>query len=198
MVAQTKPRRFTPEEYLDSERDAETRSEYEDGVILAMAGASLEHVTITYNFGAELRQQLRHAGCRGFSPDLRVRVLAGNRYYYPDFVAVCGQLEYEVIERMPSLINPTLIVEVLSASTERRDRGSKWLAYKTLPSLSAYLLIHQDRPFIEIFTRIADTQRWEYGEVEGLDSTLILSSIGCQVALAEIYADVEFQEIEEA
>src|SRR5579871_717255 len=93
MVAQTKLYYFTPEEYLERERNAETRSEYDDGVILAMAGASLEHVTITYNLGAELRQQLRRTGCRGFSPDLRVRVPVGNKYYYPDFAAVCGQGE---------------------------------------------------------------------------------------------------------
>jgi Uma2 family endonuclease len=194
MVAKQTPRYITQKEYLEQERTAESKSEYDNGVITAMAGASPEHAAITYNFGVAIHPHLRHAGCRGFSADLRVRLEAGNRYYYPDMAVVCGKPTFEDEWGMRSLLNPTLIVEVLSDTTERYDRGKKWLAYQRLESLSTYLLIHQDRPYMEVYTRNQATNSWEYHTVEGLDSRLNLSTLGCEIALGDVYADIEFQE----
>ena len=192
MVAQPQHYYITPMEYLERERNAEFKSEYDDGVILAMAGSSPEHAAITFNFGAELQPHLRRAGCRGFSPDLRVRVEAGNRYYYPDLTVVCGEPEFdEAVTGMQSLRNPTLILEVLSPSTERQDRGRKWLAYQGLASLSTYVLAHQDRPCVEVYSRNPDTQVWEYRKVEGLEAALELPAFACNLALAQIYTDAE-------
>jgi Uma2 family endonuclease len=190
MVATRSGRFITPEEYIELERDAETKSEYDDGVIVAMAGGSPEYAAITFSLGAELGPHLRAAGCRGFSSDLRVRVDVSNRYYYPDLAVVCGQPEYETINGVRSLRNPSIIVEVLSDSTEMRDRGTKWLAYKTIDSISMYLLVHQNRPYIEVYMRAGD--KWEYRAVEGLDAVLALPALGGEVALAGIYADVDF------
>src|SRR5579859_4604384 len=123
MVAQTKPCYITPEEYLRRERNAETKSEYYDGVIVAMAGASPEHNIIAANVIIQLNAQLRDRGCIPFTGDLRVRVDACNRYFYPDTTLVCGQPTYQMLEGLRSLLNPALIVEVLSDSTAAQDRG---------------------------------------------------------------------------
>jgi Uma2 family endonuclease len=156
MVAYAKKKTYiTPQEYLKWERKAETRSEYYDGVIVAKAGASWEHNLITGNMQGEFHAQLRGKPSVAVSQDLRVYVPVYNRYCYPDVVVVCGEPWFED-SNLDTLLNPTLIVEVLSESTWRTDRVEKYDGYTTLESLSTYVLVAQDRPRAECYNRQPD------------------------------------------
>ena len=181
---------LTAEEYLVLERQAETKSEYIDGEMVAMTGGTSEHSLVTMNVGGLLWQQLRQGSCRVYTGDLRVRILAADVYYYPDLSVVCGEPCFEEGNR-DNLLNPILIVEVLSPSTESYDRGGKFQNYQTLQSLQEYVLVSQNQPRVEHFLR-QDGHVWLYTDVSGLDNTASLSSIGCQLPLADIYARVEF------
>jgi Uma2 family endonuclease len=180
----------TPDEYLALDRAAEFKSEYHAGLILAMAGASEAHNIISLNVAAELRARLRCGPCRPFSADLRVRVGEADLYAYPDVVVVRGERQY-ADGRRDVLLNPTLIVEVLSSTTEAYDRGEKFKGYQTLESLQEYLLIAQDQPHVEQYTRQADG-RWTLSEAADLAAVLHLSSIGCVLVLTEVYDGVDF------
>lgn len=181
--------RLTPQEYLERERKAEKKSEYDDGVIVAMSGASWEHNLITSNVLRELGNQLRGKPCAVVGQDMRVRVPECNRYYYPDIVVVCGKPLFEDGE-LDTLLNPTLIIEVLSDSTETRDRGGKWLCYQTLDALTTYVLVAQAEPLIEIYRLQEST--WTYSKVKGSEEDLSLDAIGCELRLADVYERVEF------
>ena len=176
MVAQTKTSYLTPEEYLRRERDAATKSEYHNGVLVAMAGASPEHHLLTANVITQLNLHLRRRGCLPFASDLRVRVDACNRYFYPDTAVVCGEPVYQSLEGLRSLQNPSLIVEVMSDTTEAQDRGEKWHCYQTLESLSTYVLIAQDLARVEVFTRIEGGD-WRLSTFHGLDTVVRLPVI---------------------
>jgi Uma2 family endonuclease len=191
MVAQTEPHYVTPEEYLRREDAAETKSEYYNGVIVAMSGASPEHNIITANLVAELRANLRPHGCITFANDLRVHVNACNCYFYPDVSVICGQPDYQLVQGLRALRNPTLIVEVLSPSTATQDRGDKWHCYQTLDSLSTYVLATQDRARVEVYTRLEGGD-WRLSTSHGLETTVRLPTYGCEIPMAEIYADVTF------
>lgn len=178
---------YTPEEYLALERNAEFKSEYLDGRIVAMTGASIAHVTITGNVHAELRQRLRGTLCRAFMGDMRVQIGDGRRYMYPDVVAVCG--EPQLMDRMQdTLMNPALIVEVLSPTTEAYDRGEKFLHYRGIESLQEYVLVAQDRVLVERFVRAGEF--WTLSTIRDLDAPLELTSVGCEIPLREIYENV--------
>ena len=180
---------MTVDEYLALERDAEARHEYWDGVVLAMGGASPAHNAICWNLTGILHPQLRGSSCRGFAHEMRVRVPASNRYVYPDVVVVCGEPMFQK-DDVDVLTNPTLVVEVLSPSTEERDRGIKLFGYRGLPSLSVCLLVAQDRVWIEHWTRQEDG-RWLVAEIDDPEATLDLPEIGCALPLSALYADVE-------
>jgi Uma2 family endonuclease len=191
MVAYARKPYVTPQEYLKWERKAETRSEYHDGVIVGMAGASKEHNRITVNLGGEIHAQLKGKTCEPFASDMRVYVPVVNRYYYPDVVVVCGEPRFED-SNLDTLLNPTLIVEVLSDSTERTDRVEKYDGFTTLESLSTYVLVAQDRPRIECYNRQPDGT-WQHTVAKGLEAVLELKAIDCAVPLADVYARVEFK-----
>jgi Uma2 family endonuclease len=180
---------ITPEEYLTIERKAEYKSEYYNGEMFAMAGASEQHVLIVTNVVAELRGQLRGRPCTVYSTDLRVRVSPTGLYTYPDVVVVCGQPQF-ADEQRDMLLNPTLIVEVLSDSTKDYDRGGKFEHYRSFASFREYVLIAQDRCHVEHFVRQSDN-RWLLSETNRLEDTIHLSSINCNLALTEVYAKVE-------
>jgi Uma2 family endonuclease len=185
---QPKPR-LTPEEYLASERKAEYKSEYFNGEMFAMSGASERRVNIVANLMYLLVGQLRGRPCKAYASDLRVRVSPTGLYTYPDVVVVCGQPQFADDQR-DTLLNPTLIVEVLSESTKDYDRGGKFEHYRTLDSFSEYVLIAQDRYHVEHFVRQPD-KRWLLAETNRLEDTFHLSSIDCDLALAEVYDKVE-------
>ena len=180
---------LTPEEYLAIERKAESKSEYFHGEMFAMAGASERHVLIVTNVVAELRGQPRHRPCTVYSTDLRVRVSPTGLYTYPDVVVVCGQPQF-ADDQKDTLLNPTLIVEVLSESTKDYDRGGKFEHYRTLTSLREYVLIDQDKYHVEHFVRQPEN-RWLLSETNRLGDTIRLPSIDCDLALAEVYDKVE-------
>ena len=184
--------RFTPAEYLALERDAEYKSQFLDGEIFAMSGASEEHNLVAGNVFASLHTQLRTRPCRVYITDLRVRDRASGLYTYPDVVAVCGERKFEDKQVLDTLLNPTLLVEVLSKSTEGFDRGEKFRRYRTIDSLKEYLLVAQDKCYIEHYTRQPDNQ-WLLSERQELDDEILLSSISCRLLLSDIYENVSFE-----
>ena len=186
---------YTPEEYLALERNAEFKSEYLDGRIVAMTGATIPHATIAGNVHAQLHQRLRGGPCSAFISDMRVQVGGGRRYTYPDVVAVCG--EPQLMDRMlDTLMNPALIVEVLSPSTEAYDRGEKFLHYRTIESLQEYVLVAQDRVLVERFVRSGEF--WTLSTLVDLEDSLELTSVGCAMPLREIYEKVSLPSPEAA
>lgn len=179
---------LSPEEYLRNERLAETKSEYIDGMLVAMSGATRWHVLLTTNIAIELGRQLEDRPCEVYAQDLRVRVEEDGMYAYPDVVVVCDPPEFQDDE-FDVLLNPTVIIEVLPESTEAYDRGLKFARYRQRASLQEYVLVAQDRVSIERFTRQGDL--WTLAEATGLDATIDLPSIGCTPALRDIYDMVE-------
>jgi Uma2 family endonuclease len=184
--------RLTAEEYLRIERAAEWKSEYIDGGMLAKAGASPRHVLIATNLTGEFRNQLREAPCTVYSADLRVATDRQRHYTYPDVVVIRDSLQF-VDEHRDTVTNPTLIVEVLSESTEKYDRGAKFERYRSVPSLSVYLLVSQDRVHVELFTRQRDGG-WFLREWSDPSAEIDIPSLRCRVKVAEIYAKVTFGE----
>ncbi len=181
---------LTPEAYLDLERQAEGKHEYIDGTLVAMAGASANHSRIQFNMIAHLKPQLRPRGCFGFGSDMRVKSGAYSIYSYPDLAIVCGKPEYGT-DRADTLLNPILLVEILSPSTERYDRGKKFAHYRRIPTLAEYVIVAQDAPLIEHYVRQPDGT-WRWAAVEGLDETITLPTVKCSLPLAEVYDQVEF------
>ena len=178
---------YTPEEYLALERKATLKSEYINGEILAMSGASLAHTRITADIVTELNNQLRGGECEVISNDMRVKTGPRGAYFYPDVVVFCGgpQVEDNVFD---TLLNPILVVEVLSPSTEAFDKGEKFMHYQEIASLREYILVSQDRVRVEHY-RLAETQ-WVQSEFHAPEDVLPLVSIGCELSLADIYRRV--------
>ncbi|NLY02475.1 MAG: Uma2 family endonuclease [Rhodopirellula sp.] len=182
-------RRLTPEEYLAQERKAEYKSEYYDGETFAMSGASRAHNLIAGNVIREAGNQLRDRDCEVYSSDMRVKVSRTGLYTYPDVVMVCGEPRFEDAE-VDTLLNPTVLFEVLSESTEGHDRGKKAEHYRRIPSLREYILIAQDECHVERFSRQPD-HGWLLWETEDIEAVLDLPSISCQIKLSDIYAKVQ-------
>jgi Uma2 family endonuclease len=178
---------YSPQEYRALERAAECKSEYVEGRIYAMAGASREHILITFNIGRSLGNQLANRPCEIYPSDMRVKSAAARNYRYPDIAVVCGAAQFED-HRADTLLNPTLLVEVLSPSTEASDRGEKFAEYMRIPSLREYLLVAQDRPRIDHYAR--QGAGWLLTVAEGLDAVLTLDAIGCALELREVYRRV--------
>jgi Uma2 family endonuclease len=179
----------TPAEYLAAERRSREKNEYVNGRIYAMAGASRVHNLIVGNLFAELRSQLRGRPCEAYVNDMRVKVQRTGMYTYPDVAAVCGDPGMED-EHLDTLLNPSVIVEVLSPSTESYDRGEKFAHYRRLESLQEYVLVAQVTPRVEHFRREGD--HWVLTELDGTDAEVALSSVGCVLALGDIYDRVVF------
>lgn len=178
---------WTPEEYLAWEREQPTRHELHDGEVFAMAGASFEHNQIVINVGAELRAALRDRPCRVCASDLRVKVPATGLYTYPDASVVCGRAELED-KHLDTLLNPVVLIEVLSESTADYDRGTKFTHYRTIPSFRDYVLVSSDRILIEHHARNPDGS-WTLREHRA-GERFRLDSVGCELAVDEIYLKV--------
>jgi Uma2 family endonuclease len=181
---------LTPEEYLAIERRAEYKSEYIDGEIIAMTGASRRHNLIAVNITREISQQLKGRRCEGYGSDMRVRVPSTRLYTYPDVVVVCGEPEFED-DFVDTLLNPTLIVGALSESTELYDRGKKFGFYRTIESLAEYLLVAQDECRVEQYVKQPDG-RWLLSDYRAPEEVVELGSIQCRLALREVYDKVSF------
>lgn len=180
---------YTAAEYLRLERAAEHKSEFVNGRIHAMTGASRAHNLIVGNIFGEIRARLRGRPCEVYVNDMRVKVRQTGLYTYPDVAAVCGapQFEDDVVD---TLLNPSVIVEVLSDSTEKYDRGTKFSHYRRLESLREYILVSQDRPSVEKFVRT--NELWTLEEISGPDAMLTIESLDCSISLSDIYGRVEF------
>lgn len=178
-------------EYLAGERTADTKHEYYAGEVFAFAGGSEQHNLIIANVLASLHAQLRRRTCTVYPNDMRVKISRTGLYTYPDVVAVCGKAQFEDDDR-DTLLNPTVIVEVLSPSAESYDRGKKFQNYRTIEDLKEYLLIAQDSR-IEHYIR-QDDQQWLLSEAISPDSTIDLPSIGCTLALLDVYEKVILDE----
>ncbi len=178
------------DDWLEGERATpEGRSEFVDGEVFAMTGASLAHNAIVTNISGELHSQMKGRPCQVYANNVKVLIRSANAGKYPDLVALCGEPEL-LDDRRDVLLNPSLIVEVLSDSTEAYDRGDKFALYRRLPSLREYLLLSQERMAAELYTRQADG-RWTLTDFTALTDRVPLASIDCTLALAEVYDKLE-------
>jgi Uma2 family endonuclease len=191
MSAAPKPK-LTAKEYLVIERNAKFKSEFFKGEMFAMAGASREHNRIKENLIIKIGAQLEGGPCQTFSSDQRVLVEATGLYTYPDIVILCGPGIYDPEDR-DTLTNPTAIIEVLSPSSEKYDRGSKFRNYKKIPSLTEYVLVAQDEPVCDRFVRQADGS-WALVSFVELTAMLAFASIPVQIPLVDVFAGITFPE----
>ena len=181
---------LTPEEYLAFERESVVKHEYVAGALLAMAGASRRHSLIQSAMITSLNNRLTARPCDVHPSDMRVKVSSVGIYLYPDITVVCGTSELEDTVQ-DTLLNPTVIIEILSPSTANYDRGLKFHRYQLIPSLRDYLLIAQDRPLVEHYAR-EDDGRWSPSTYADMDGTIPLPNIACSFPLAEIYRQISF------
>jgi len=183
---------WTESEYLAFERESAFKHEFLNGEIVAMAGASRYHnLIVSYTIGA-LTAKLRGTRCRVYPSDMRVHMPASGDYAYPDMSIVCGEDKFRD-DQFDTLTNPIIIIEVLSPNTEPNDRGIKFQKYRQIETLQTYVLIAQDQPRIEWFTRQPSGQ-WLLTEAVGLEAKVDLAAANCELALAEVYAEVNFEE----
>ncbi len=179
--------RLTEQEYLEFERSSPEKHEYADGEIFAMSGGTFEHSTVTANILGEARNALPNRRCRVLDSNMRVNVPITGRYVYPDALIFCGRPEF-TDETRDTLVNPRLIVEVLSDSTEAYDRGDKFAGYRSIPSFQEYVLASQKEPRIEVFTRQPDGS-WTL-RIYGPGERVVLASVECTIEVDRIYEGV--------
>lgn len=187
MIALPQNVSLSPDEYIEAEKNSPVKHEYNDGAIYAMAGASDEHVTIAVNLTAILRSHLRGSSCRIYSSDMKVNIVEDNCYYYPDVVVSCDPRDRQLKYYKQY---PKLIIEVLSESTEAKDRGQKFHHYQNIETLQEYVLVSQETERVEVFRR-NQAGLWVLYSFYG-DDQVELASLGLSVDLAEIYENVEF------
>lgn len=190
MSAQPKLK-YTLQEYLELDRNSEARLEYWDGEIFDMSGVSPEHDQIEGNLHFHLRGKLRGKQCRIFLANTRIKVPSLPPYRYGDSSGLCGVPQYDEIGGIKVLTNPSIIIEVLSSSTEAYDRGDKFTNYKSIPSLREYLLVAQHRHHVSHFVKQGDGS-WNHREFNSLDEVVKLVSLECELSLREIYEDLDF------
>ena len=178
-------------EYLSTERASSDKHEFAFGEIYAMGGASARHVEIVSNLVRELGNQLRQRPCRVYSTDLRLCVDTDHRYTYPDVVVVCGQPQF-LDDQLDTLLNPDLIVEVLSESTRNYDRGDKFQQYRGIPSFREYLLVDQAKAHVERYSK-QNNGTWSLWETDSLREVVHLESISVELPLSEIYFKIDFE-----
>ena len=181
---------LTPEEYLTWERKQPFKNEYHNGQIIAMSGASRSHNRITVDITIQLGNQLMNSECEVFASEMRVRTNPEVSYFYPDVIVVCGEPRFED-DTFDTLLNPIIVIEVLSPSTAAFDRGEKFEHYKQLASLQEYILISQDSVRVEHYRR--EGTQWTHNRFQRLEDTLSLISIECEVPLRAIYRRVRFR-----
>lgn len=188
-----KNQKYTLEEYVELDHNSEEKIEYWDGQVFTLAGVSEIHDRIQGNTYFAARSKLKGKDCRVFLSDMRVKVPAYLPYRYPDLSSLCGQAEFEKLGKQELLVNPSLIIEILSDSTAEFDRGYKFTYYKSIKSFVEYILIAQDRPHVSQFVKQADNS-WLNHEFNTLAEKFYLSSLECEITLKEIYETVEFSE----
>jgi Uma2 family endonuclease len=189
--------KMTMEEYIEFDKNNEGRWEYFDGEVIDMAGGSVSHNRISRNLIGIFDRKLEGGTCEAFAEGMRIKVPKALPYRYPDVVVVCGEMIIEKIQGQEMLVNPLLIIEVLSSSAEGYDHGSKFTAYQSIESFREYLLIAQDRPHITQYARQPEGQ-WLRKDIEGIGSVLKLACMDCEITFDEIYRLVKFSPTEGA
>ncbi len=182
--------RLTEAEYLQMERAADFKSEFFDGEMFAMAGGTPEHSLIATNVAREFGNRLRGRPCVAYNSDLRIKVEATGLNTYPDLSIICGPLQFSEGTN-DTAVNPSVLVEVLSDSTEAYDRGRKFAHYRQIPTLNEYLVVSQKEPRIERFVKQSNGQ-WVLSEASGLDGSLDVPSLGITISLGEVFTNVRF------
>lgn len=190
----TEQRYYSIEEYLTLEESADYKSEYIDGEIFPMAGGSTNHNRIAGNFYAALNFAFKTEDYDVFMSDVRLWIPKKRIYTYPDVMVVVGKPEY-YNNRTDMITNPRVIIEIFSDSTKEYDRSKKFEGYRTIPTIEEYLLLDQTRRYIEHFSK-TDRKRWSFAEYNELDETIALASISFEIAVADIYNKVNFEEVE--
>ncbi|MFN7926894.1 MAG: Uma2 family endonuclease [Blastocatellia bacterium] len=193
MVANLKdlPRHYySLEEYFALEKVGEARYEYWDGEIVCMSGGTKQHAIITSNIHGEFKAKLKGSKCRAFTEGMPIFTPSLPPYRYPDVSVVCGEMKFESLQGIDALVNPTLVVEVLSATTEKVDRNEKRAAYQSHPALQEYLLVSQTAHHVTRYTRHG--QFWHREEISGLTSRLEFPQLHCEISLSDIYEGVVF------
>ena len=181
----------SPAEYLERERRATWRSEFDDGLIAPRERATKEHITVNVNLVGEIGLQLKGSCCRVLSAHMRVKVPSANAYRYPDLSVACdAEFEHDVLD---VLLNPVVLFEIASPSTMMNDRSRKWNQYRTMPSLQDYVLISPTQVMVEQRHRADDGEHWWIRVLESLEDELVLDSIGCRVLLSDIYSGIELE-----
>lgn len=180
---------YSVEEYLQMERNAAFKSEFHDSQIFAMTGASRKHNLVAGNIYRELSLQLKNRPCEAYINDMRVKTLESQSYHYPDITVVCGTPQFEDAQ-LDTLINPTILIEVLSPSTEAYDRGGKFALYRKITSLREYLIVKQDLASIERYVRQGEV--WILSEAVGIEAIISIESIDCMLNLREVYDKIIF------
>jgi Uma2 family endonuclease len=180
---------LSPEEYLAIERKSEIKHEYFAGEMFAMVGASKRHNLITANIIRILGNQLLDRPCNVYPSDMRVKVSATGKYTYPDVVVACAEEQFDDVEH-DTLLNPVIVIEVLSESTEAYDRGRKFEQYQAIESLTEYLLVAQAPYRIEQYVRQSNRE-WRYSEYHNAEDVIKLNAVGCELTVKDVYAKVE-------
>ena len=186
--------KYTLEDYLELDHASEEKIEFWDGHVFTLAGASPNHNRIQSNLNFHLRLKLRGKPCEVFPSDMRVKVPAYPPYRYPDLSALCGEAQFETLGKQELFVNPSLIVEILSDSTEAFDRSYKFTYYKSIESFVEYVLIAQDRPHVSQFVKQSDNA-WLNYEFNSLEEAFYLTALDCELNLPEIYEAIEFLEL---
>jgi Uma2 family endonuclease len=190
MVAVPKER-LTIEEYIEFDKNSEERWEYFDGDVVSISGGTLAHNRIATNFVGGLQGKAVAKGCEVLAGDMRIKVPKASPYRYADIVVVCGPPVIEIVQGLDVLVNPSLIIEILSPSTEAYNRGQKFVSYKSIDTFREYLLVAQDRPLITHYV-CDENGNWLRTDIEGLDNEIDIVTLSCKMSLREIYALVEF------
>ncbi len=193
MTALPKKQFISEEDYLTMEEVSPVKHEYFDGEIFQMAGASEQHNTITINIAGELHQQLKKRPCKVYQNDMRLYIEKEGIYVYPDVMVVCGKPDIKKFKSLDNILNPVLIVEVLSESTADYDKGAKFEQYRTIDSFKEYLLVSQDRKQLTRYTKQSDGS-WVLTDFIGDKTQIELSSIECSLSIEDIYDKVDFSE----
>ncbi len=183
---------YSIQDYLAFESQSEFKHEYEKGLILAMSGGSINHGDLCGNIYSEIRKGLNNneADCKVYGSEIKVHIKTSESFVYPDAMVICGGLEVSEDDKN-AVINPKLIVEVLSKSTANYDRGDKFYKYRELASFREYVLINQDKAVVDIFYKNEEDNKWEIDRKMGLNSSFELKSIGIQVDMRELYKNIE-------
>jgi Uma2 family endonuclease len=181
------------QDYLRFDDETPGKHEFHRGTVIAMAGGTSNHSAISFNLGGEIRQKLRGTTCQGFNSDVRIGIPGVPSFNYPDISVVCGPVQFDTRDRSSNTVtNPKLVIEVLLPSTEQIDRGRKFENYLQIESLEEYVLVSQDRPRVESYYRQPDGSWGAFSFADGMQSYLKLHSLGFEIPLTEIYANVVF------